>query len=198
MPLEDVAAWIAGQAASFDWDPKLPELSGYAADIVLRGTVDRIDRRRDGTGALCVIDYKTGKIPSPRNVQVLDELQVLLYATAVEIGAVSVDGTVVEGFYYAVNEDKPGRPGKVHLDCTGNEGRLLLLAGAAQLVELAVNAGDPAGLFPLIPLESAGEGESSLPCEYCEFRGVCRLEERKMPAAAERKLDKLVNRKDRF
>ena len=198
MPLGDLAAWVAGQAASLDWDPELPELSGHAADIVLRGTVDRIDRRRDGTGALCVIDYKTGKIPTSKKVQALDEMQVLLYAAAVEIGGVSLDGSVAEGFYYAVNEDKPGRPGKVHLDCAEEEGRLLLTQGAARLVELAISAGDPAGLFPLIPREIAGEGETRLPCEYCEFRGVCRLEERDMPAAAERKLDKLVNRKDRF
>ena len=37
-----------------------------------------------------------------------------------------------------------------------------------------------------------------LPCEYCEFRGVCRLEERDFHPATARKLDKLVNSKDRF
>lgn len=198
MQLGDLATWVAGQASAFDWDPELPDLSGHAADIVLRGTVDRIDRRRDGTGALCVIDYKTGKIPSAKKVQALDEMQVLLYAAAVEAGGMPTGGTVAEGFYYAVNEDKPGRPGKAHLDCADGEGRLLLLQGTARLVELAVSAGDPAGLFPLIPREIAGEGEPRLPCEYCDFRGVCRLEERDMPAAAERKLDKLVNRKDMF
>jgi len=198
MPLGDLASWVADQASVLDWDPELPDLSGHAADIVLRGTVDRIDRRQDGTDDLCVIDYKTGKIPSANKVQALDEMQVLLYAAAVEAGGMPTSGSVVEGFYYPVNEDKPGRPGKAPLDCAEGEGRLLLLRGAARLVELAVSAGDPAGLFPLIPREIAGEGESSLPCEYCEFRGVCRLEERDMPPAAERKLDKLVNRKDMF
>ena len=198
MPLGDLASWVADQAAAFDWDPELPDLSGHAADIVLRGTVDRIDRRQDGGGALCVIDYKTGRIPSVNKVQALDEMQVLLYAAAVEAGGMPTAGSVAEGFYYPINEDKPGRPGKVHLDCSEGEGRLLLLQGAARLVKLAVSAGDPAGLFPLIPREMAGEGESSLPCEYCEFRGVCRLEERDIPPAAERKLDKLVNRKDMF
>jgi len=198
MPLDDLASWVAREASAFDWDPELPDLSGHAADIVLRGTVDRIDRRQDGTGALCVIDYKTGKPPSVNKVQALDEMQVLLYAAAVEAGGMPTTGSVAEGFYYPVNEEKPGRPGKVHLDCADGDGRLLLLQGAARLVELAVSAGDPAGLFPLIPREIAGEGESHLPCEYCEFRGVCRLEEREMPPAAERKLDKLVNRKDMF
>jgi len=198
MPLGDLATWVGEQASAFDWDPNLPDLSGHAAETVLRGTVDRIDRRQDGTGALCVIDYKTGATPSVRKVQALDEMQILLYAAAVEVGGMPTCGSVAEGFYYAVNEDKPGRPGKVHLDGADEQGRLLLLQGAARLVELAVGAGDPAGLFPLIPREIAGEGESRLPCEYCEFRGVCRLEERDMPPAAERKLDKLVNRKDMF
>jgi ATP-dependent helicase/nuclease subunit B len=198
MQLDDLAAWVTREAAVHDWEPDLPELSGHAADIVLRGTVDRIDQHQDGTGALCVIDYKTGATPSAKKVQALDEMQVLLYAAAVEVGGMPTSGSVAEGFYYAVNEEKPGRPGKAHLDCADGEGRLLLLQGAARLVELAVSAGDPAGLFPLIPREIAGEGESHLPCEYCEFRGVCRLEERDMPPPAERKLDKLVNRKDMF
>jgi len=198
MQLGDLATWVGEQASALDWDPELPDLSGHAADIVLRGTVDRIDRRQDGTGALCVIDYKTGATPSARKVQALDEMQVLLYAAAVEAGGMPTRGSVAEGFYYAVNEDKPGRPTKAHLDCAEGDGRLLLIQGAARLVELAVNAGDPAGLFPLIPREIAGEGEARLPCEYCEFRGVCRLEERDVPPATERKLDKLVNRKDMF
>jgi hypothetical protein len=73
-----------------------------------------------------------------------------------------------------------------------------LLQGAASLVDLAVRAGDPDGRYPLIPRELSGEGEPRLPCEYCEFRGVCRLEERDLPPATQRKLDKLVNHKDRF
>ncbi|MEN8006470.1 MAG: PD-(D/E)XK nuclease family protein [Candidatus Krumholzibacteriota bacterium] len=198
MPLADLAGWISREAEAVGWDPQLPDLSGHAADIVLRGTVDRIDRRQDGTGALCVIDYKTGRAPSARKVQTLDEMQVLLYAAAVEAGRMAVSGPVVEGFYYPVKEDKPGRPHKAHLDCADGEGRLLLLQGAARLVELAVSAGDPAGCFPLIPRETAGEGEASLPCEFCELRGACRLEERNLPPGTDRKLDKLVNSKDRF
>jgi ATP-dependent helicase/nuclease subunit B len=198
MPLVDFAVWIGHEGEAFDWDPELPKLSGYAADIVLRGTVDRIDRRQDGTGDLCVIDYKTGKSPSAKKVQTLDEMQILLYAAAVEAGRMTVTGPVAEGFYYAVAEDKPGRPGKAHLDCRDRDGRLLLLRGAVRLVELAVCAGDPEGRFPLIPQEIAGEGDSRLPCEFCEFRGVCRLEERDLPPATDSKLDRLVNSKDRF
>jgi ATP-dependent helicase/nuclease subunit B len=198
MPLGDLADWIRREAEAVGWDPELPPLSGHAADIVLRGTVDRIDRRLDGSGALCVIDYKTGRAPSARKVKELDELQVLLYAAAVEIGGMAVSGPVSEGFYYPVNEEKPGRPPKAHFDGGDAEGRLLLLQGAARLVELAVSAGDPAGHYPLIPRETAGDGEATLPCAFCDFRGVCRLEERDLPPGTDRKLDKLVNSKDRF
>jgi len=198
MSLINLADWVARQAAALDWDPELPQITGHAAEIELRGTVDRVDRRQDGTGALCVIDYKTGATPSIRKVQELDEMQILLYAAAVEVGNLPATGTVAEGFYYAVREEKPGRPGKPHLDCAEGEGRLLLIQGGARLVELAVSAGDPAGEFPLIPREINGEGETRLPCEYCEFRGVCRLEERDVSPATARKLDKLVNSKDRF
>jgi len=198
MPLGDLAAWVSREAASCGWDPELPALSGHAADIVLRGSIDRIDRRQDGTGAVGVIDYKTGKPPSVRKVEALDEMQVLLYAAAVEAGGVKVTGGVSEGFYYAVNEERPGGPAKPHLAGDTDEGRLLLVRGAARLVELAVQAGDPAGTFPLLPREIAGEGDANLPCDYCDFRGACRLEERDLPPGTERKLDKLVNSKDRF
>jgi ATP-dependent helicase/nuclease subunit B len=135
MPLTDLADWTAREAKSFDWDPGLPPMTGHAADIVLRGTIDRIDRRQDGTGALSVIDYKTGSAPSAKKVKEL---------------------------------------------------------------EVAVKAGDPAGNFPLIPREIRGEGEASLPCDFCEFRGACRLEERDLPPGTDRKLDKLVNSQDMF
>jgi ATP-dependent helicase/nuclease subunit B len=198
MPLTDLADWTAREAKSFDWDPGLPPMTGHAADIVLRGTIDRIDRRQDGTGALSVIDYKTGSAPSAKKVKELEEMQVLLYAAAVEFGGMKVTGQVTEGFYYPVNEDKAGRPKNPHLDAIEDEGRFLLVQGAASLVDLAVKAGDPAGNFPLIPREIRGEGEASLPCDFCEFRGACRLEERDLPPGTDRKLDKLVNSKDMF
>lgn len=198
LPLGDLTAWITREAAACGWDPELPALTGHAGDILLRGTVDRIDRRQDGSGALAVIDYKTGKTPSAKKVAELEEMQVLLYAAAVEVGVMPVTGGVSEGFYYAVNEDKPGGPAKPQLSCESGEGRLLLLRGAARLAELAVSAADPAGHFPLMAREIAGEGEASLPCDYCDFRGVCRLEERDLPPATDRKLGKLVNSKDRF
>jgi ATP-dependent helicase/nuclease subunit B len=198
MKLADLAGWVVTEAAALDWDPELPEISGHAADIVLRGSIDRIDCRQDGTGALCVIDYKTGAPPSPKKVQELDEMQVLLYAAAVEAGGLKTTGTVTEGFYYPIREEKTGRPAKLHLDCAEGEGRMLLVQGGARLVELAVSAADPQGTFPLISREISGEGDTRLPCDFCEMRGVCRLEERVLPPAAGRKLDKLVNNKDRF
>ncbi len=178
-------------------DLELPELPDHAAGVVLRGTVDRVDLAQDGTGAVSVIDYKTGAPPGVKKVAELEEMQILLYAAAAEMGKLALPGQdhrVREGFYYAVNPDKPGLAGKPHLAGDDEEGRALLARGAARLVELATAMSDPAGTFGLLPRERQGDAPTRLPCEYCDLRGVCRIEERALPALTERKLDKLVNR----
>jgi len=199
LPLSDLRAWAVGQAAAMELDLGLDEPPAYAAAIVLRGTVDRVDLARDGSGTVSVIDYKTGRMPTARSVVELEEMQILLYAAAVETGALDLPGAglrVREGIYYAVNPDNTGGPGKPHLAGDEQEGRELLLRGAASLVALATAMADPNGTFPILPRELGGDAPTLLPCGYCDFRGVCRVEERPLPAATERKLDKLVNRKE--
>ncbi len=199
LPLAGLREWTVALAAERKIELVLPELSGAATEIALRGAVDRVDLSQDGTGAVAVIDYKTGVVPSLKKVAELEELQILLYAAAVEMGALDPAGgprRVREGLYYAVNSDKVGGPVKPHLDGDDDEGRRLLVDGAVRLIELAVAAADSAGTYPLLPREMAGNAPTRLPCETCDFRGVCRLEELSVPASTERKLDKLVNRKD--
>lgn len=201
-----LAAWIGEQAAALDLAtglaaiPDLPaDLPAHSAELRLTGVIDRLDRSCDGTNSLAVIDYKTGRVPSAKSVKELEELQVLLYAAAVEAGAlVGGDhdpgvGRVVEGRYYPLGGDQAGRPGKPQLDAGTDDGRRLLVAGAAEVVRLALDAADPRHECPLIPRERAGEGPAALPCRYCDFRGVCRLEERShLAPATVRKLDKLI------
>jgi hypothetical protein len=47
-----------------------------------------------------------------------------------------------------------------------------------------------------VPRAQAGEGPAKLPCERCDFRGVCRLEEADLPARLQRRVGKLVNQRE--
>ena len=190
--------WAAELATSLGAETTVPDLPAHALVVELTGSVDRVDRHRDGTGSVAIIDYKTGGVPSVKQVAELEELQVLLYAAAAEMGALALDGPpagVREAFYYAVKPNLVGGPATPHL--TDDEaGRRLLLDGTIRLIELSVAASDPQAEYRLLPRELDGTGPTNLPCRYCDFRGACRIEERPVPAATARKLDKLINRKD--
>ncbi len=127
-------------------------------------------------------------------------MQILLYAVALEMGVVKDAGAdpwiTGEGFYYEIREASAGLSNKSHLPEADASGRNLLIEGALALAQLAISAADPDQEFGLIPTEMQGEGEKELPCRYCDFRGVCRLEDRKLPEATKLKVDKMVNRKE--
>jgi hypothetical protein len=126
---------------------------------------------------------------------------VILYAAAAETGVLELPagaGPVAEGCYYRVAADDPGPPSRPHVPA-GAAGRDLLARGGACLVDLAARAARGDGGFPLLPRELAADGDAParLPCTTCDFRGVCRVEELVLPPGTARKLDKLVNRKER-
>jgi len=198
LPLPALKTWVEQAAAAGGFEIELPPLSEIGEQVVLRGVIDRIDLNQDGTGSLTVIDYKTGKAPGVKKVVELEELQILLYAAAVEIGQLELPGgvkQVAEGFYYAMGPGKSGSRQHMHLPA-GDEGRELLVRGVVRLIELSVSAADTTGSFPLLPREKDEQAPTALPCAYCEFRGVCRVEEQNLRPETERKLDKLVNRKE--
>jgi len=198
LPLPALREWLARQASEAGIELELPELGEVGAKVLLRGVVDRVDLNQDGTGALAVIDYKTGTPPSVKKVLELEELQIILYAAAVELGQLELIDNAVqvdEGFYYSTSVDKTGIAGKKHLPA-GDDGRALLIAGVARLIELSISAADTNSAFPLLPREKEGTAPSALPCTYCDFRGVCRVEEQLLRPETERKIDKLVNRKE--
>lgn len=181
------------------------DLPAYASELHLVGAIDRVDRSLDGSGALAVIDYKTGRLPAAKAVKELEELQVLLYAAAIEAGALPspgggvLCGPVSEGLYYPLSLDKAGASIKPHFDAGGDDGRHLLLDGAVELTRLSLAAANPDGPFPLIPIERQGGGSAQLPCRHCDLRGLCRLEERDcLNPATRRKLDKLVDSREGF
>ncbi len=205
LPLADVLVWLEKENQAGEMGLDIPSQSSSSEPVILRGTIDRVDeqvslldpQRRQGA----ILDYKTGKMPTAKAVQELRDLQIILYAIAVEVGAVPAEGNqpwvVTEGSYYEIQESRAGIPGKNHLSCQGPEGRELLARGGLALVQMALSASNPDQEFGLIPQEIAGEGELLLPCRYCEFLGVCRLEERVSGyEATALKVDKMVNRKE--
>ena len=205
LPLSDLLQWLRKENLKGDLDLEIPALPSRSEPIVLRGAIDRVDEKVTDADPqfkqAAIIDYKTGKVPSAKDVTDLKDLQILLYTVALESGSVngtaSTDWLVREGFYYGISPDLTGAPKKKHLSCGDADGRALLANGALALAELSISAADENQGFDLIPDEIKGEGETTLPCRYCDFRGVCRLEERDdVPGHTALKIDKMVNRKD--
>lgn len=83
------------------WDIDAPvQITGTG--ILITGRIDRLDLA-DGNGAAAVVDYKTGKAPSPKRppqVKGGQELQRCLYAFAVHelLGGIPVDARLVYPF----------------------------------------------------------------------------------------------------
>jgi len=180
-------------------------LPPHAAGLVLDGRIDRVDAAVADPSHMAVLDFKTGDLHARRDVEHGEELQVTLYAAAVAAGAVAVPGAdgpvalgdrIVEGAYYALGGGKSGVGPRLDLPDLAGPGRALLLDGAARLVRLACEAAAPVGPFPLIPRAQGGERLSRLPCDRCDWRGVCRLEEADLPAPARRRVETLVNQRE--
>lgn len=192
LPLSDVHAWARGHG-------EVPEVPAHAAAVVLRGKIDRVDRSVADPARLAVLDYKTSKPPAMKAVRELEDLQLALYALAVELGGVEgCDGMAVEAAFYALGEEGCGPvvpAGKPH-PLTREPGDPGLLAGAARaIVELAVSASDPDAPAPLLPRHATGEAAGRLPCAWCDLRGVCRIEERDLPQLVVA-LDQVVNARE--
>ncbi len=201
--LADLHAWVAEQARTAGEDAPPPP-AAHAAGVVIKGSVDRIDRSLLEDGVFAVLDYKTGKLPSHKDVENLEDLQLAVYALAVELGAVpGCRGWVRDAVFYPLIKDKcgpalnrgkreatplcrePGEPG-------------LLLPAARELLRLAEAASDPAAPAALLPrhVDPAVETKAGLPCSWCELRGSCRIEERAMPPQVVLELGRIVARKE--
>lgn len=202
LPLADLQAWTAGAAAAAGAEPPAP-LPPHAAAVLLRGAIDRVDRGVQDPGLCAVIDYKTGAPPTLKSVRELQDLQLALYALALELGAVpGAPGTPVQAVFYELSEARCGpvveAKGDHPLarDPGDPKSPGLLLPAARELLRLAAAASDPEALWPLLPRFVAGEAAGALPCRWCGHRGVCRVEERDMPPAVTAGLDKAVNARE--
>ena len=93
--LQLVPAYIDWQARRQQtWSFQAAEQQGareLASGQLLRGRLDRID---SGPGGTAIIDYKTGSAPSGKKVAELEEMQVLLYAAALEAATAAGTGAV--------------------------------------------------------------------------------------------------------
>ncbi len=77
------------------------------AGVMLSGTFDRIDRLPDG--GLAIVDYKTGKPPSPRAVRAGYSLQLgLLGLIAEEGGFAGIEGSATAFEYWSLGRGKDG------------------------------------------------------------------------------------------
>lgn len=173
--LGQAAAWLREMPG--EPPPHIPEA---LADLQLVGTIDRVDRRRDGAPAAAVLDYKTGQLPSKIQVQDGRQLQIVLYALAVESGTVAglpaLDAGVWRldhGGFYSLSRRQPGLPERPHLT-----ERTDLAAGVRSILAQALAICHPQTGYALVPDWQAEEASGQIPCRVCEFRGICRLEER--------------------
>ncbi len=80
-----------------------------AGAVRLTGRIDRVDRTAQG---LCVIDYKSGEVPQPKELTAGFALQVMVYAWACEV--LWPDTPCAAGYYVPVT-----RPAKVPRDALG-------------------------------------------------------------------------------
>lgn len=191
--------WVVQTAADLQLAVELPPTHDRVDQVLLRGTIDRIDQPADRSDGFSVIDYKTGKVPTLTQITTLQDLQVPLYALAVEIGALNSGASVArvhEGFYYSLDPKDVGMKYKgPHLGGRSESDRRLLVDCGAALVRLAAQASAPEAKYPLLQAELNGEGQANLPCGYCDHRGVCRVEDQTLPPEIAGKMDKLVNQK---
>jgi len=174
--LDDVHRWLTDRG---EQPAAVPTDQGSYA---LTGAIDRVDVARDGTLAAVVIDYKTGTPPSKARVSQGRELQLAMYALAVEAG--DVEGLdpldhgwrLAEGGFYTLR--RRGLGFGAFLDA-GDD----LTAGVATIYQQALAILDRDEPYALVPHWRDDDAGGQLPCQHCEFRGICRLEERDTTAA---------------
>ncbi len=199
LPLVDLDQWTRAMAVQEGVTLKMPPLAAHAQNIIIRGTIDRADSSLEESNTYSVLDYKTGRIPAGNDVKSLKDMQLQLYAIALECGAVNTmapDASVKNGFFYSVTREGIGPLRKqLELEVADGQGRQLMIKAGEELIRLASEAGDPAAEFPLLPAVFDGDIGSHLPCRYCDYRGICRLEERDVGPVIGNMVDEMVNKK---
>ncbi len=126
--LERFEAWIAEDAAAEGRRVIATEISGEMVvdGVTVLGRADRIDRLSDGS--LAIIDYKTGRVPTKREVEAGFALQLGLLGLIAQAGGFAKDGVPAapasDFEYWSFKRDDDGfgkreRPMKVGKAKTG-------------------------------------------------------------------------------
>ena len=151
--------------------PEPVSVTTPAGDIRIRGRVDRVDDVNfDDVSGLLVVDYKTGRVPNEGDVLAGRNLQMPLYAAAVEalLGEPCVGGAFhriggsgrFERFFAAVTTARGKNPYKV------DDGYQAKLQAALETVGRFVGQ-MAAGRFDALPTHDCPS--------YCPFRQMCQF-----------------------
>jgi ATP-dependent helicase/nuclease subunit B len=177
----DLGIWVQRVAADSDWVPKyfefsfglnddgrdprsLPEPVTIDGRFVLRGSVDLIEQRRDGT-MLRVTDHKTGRNRSTPDLVIGGgtTLQPVLYSVAIEQGL----GRIVSAgrLYYCTTAGGFAEH-SIAIDAGSRAQGIEALTIVDRAIEL--------GRLPAAPAKDA--------CRWCDFRPVCGPDEERRVA----------------
>jgi CRISPR/Cas system-associated exonuclease Cas4 (RecB family) len=168
----DLGIWVQRVSADVEWVPKYFEFSFGLSDegrdprslqdpvtvdgrFVLRGSVDLIEERRDGS-ALRVTDHKTGRNRSTADLVIGGgaTLQPVLYSVAIEQG---LGRTVSVGRLYYCTTAGGFADHSIRIDAASRTQGLEALTIVDRAIEL--------GRLPAAPAKDA--------CRWCDFRPVC-------------------------
>jgi ATP-dependent helicase/nuclease subunit B len=170
----DLATLTSGQIVpiavelEFGWDGPPLGVRAAGRDVLFRGCIDRVDRAPDG---LVVIDYKSGRSDSYRNIPTDPlgkgrHLQLPVYAKA-----------ALQAFGYAGGGGAPVRAEYRFVQVTGSESVVRVELTDELDRELSAVLGTlastiDAGCFPLRP-GRAFYGSKYEHCRYCDFDALC-------------------------
>jgi RecB family exonuclease len=153
-----------GLAARKSLDPgSRREPVRVAGEFLLRGAVDLVERRHDGSAAR-VTDYKTGADRTPPDFLVAggEILQPVLYSVAIE-AALGV--TVTEARLSFCTAAGGFTDRTVRIDNTARQ-------TARQILETIDHAIE-SGCLPPAPRVERRNGRQEVACDVCDFREVC-------------------------
>ncbi len=156
-----------------DEHPALILGEGDAA-IRLQGKIDRIDVvDRNGQSFFRIIDYKSGAIPTPKDIAAGTSLQLPLYVMAAErVLFVNGEKSALDAGYWGLKSDgfKPKRTMSNSADNVKTDVEAEWRAFSAELERyiLALVERSRGGDFPVSPRKDHCD-------RYCDYRHVCRI-----------------------